>query len=55
MRIQQTFHFNPVMVVALLNSKLYGDMVVGRDDAVRRLIFASMLMYRLDASKLAKR
>ena len=37
---------------AIRNPKAHENMVISRDDAVRKLIFASMPMYKLDASKL---
>ena len=38
---------------AIRNPKAHENMVISRDDAVRKLIFASMLMYKLDASHFA--
>ena len=38
---------------AIRNPKAHENMVISREDAVRKLIFASMLMYKLDASYLA--
>ena len=38
---------------AIRNPKAHENMVITREDAVRKLMFASMLMYKLDASKLA--
>ena len=38
---------------AIRNSKAHENMVISRDDAVWKLIFASMLMYKLDASHFA--
>ena len=37
---------------AIRNPKAHENMVIGRDDAIRKLIFASMLMYKLDSSHL---
>ena len=38
---------------AIRNPKAHENMTISEDDAVRKLAFASMLMYKLDASKLA--
>lgn len=38
---------------AIRNPKAHENMTISKDDAVRKLMFASMLMYKLDASKLA--
>ena len=38
---------------AIRNPKAHENMTISKDDAVRKLAFASMLMYKLDASKLA--
>ena len=38
---------------AIRNPNAHEDMTISEDDAVRKLAFASMLMYKLDASKLA--
>lgn len=40
-------------ISAIRNPKAHENMVISRDDAVRKLIFASMLMYKLDASYFA--
>ena len=36
---------------AIRNPKAHENMTISKDDAVRKLAFASMLMYKLDASK----
>ena len=38
---------------AIRNPKAHENMTISEDDAVRKLAFASMLMYKFDASKLA--
>ena len=38
---------------AIRNPKAHENMTISKDDAMRKLMFASMLMYKLDASKLA--
>ena len=38
---------------AIRNPKAHENMTISKDDAVRKLAFASMLMYKLDTSKLA--
>ena len=38
---------------AIRNPKAHENMTISEDDAVRKLAFASMLMYKLEASKLA--
>ena len=38
---------------AIRNPKAHENMTISKNDAVRKLMFASMLMYKLDASKLA--
>lgn len=38
---------------AIRNPNAHENMTISKDDAVRKLAFASMLMYKLDASKLA--
>ena len=38
---------------AIRNPKAHENMTISEDDAIRKLAFASMLMYKLDASKLA--
>ena len=38
---------------AIRNPKAHGNMFISKDDAVRKLMFASMLMYKLDASHFA--
>ena len=38
---------------AIRNPKAHENMTISKDDAIRKLAFASMLMYKLEASKLA--
>jgi len=38
---------------AIRNPKAHQNMTISRDDAIRKLMFASMLMYKLDVSRLA--
>ena len=38
---------------AIRNPKAHENMTISKDDAIRKLAFASMLMYKLDASKLS--
>lgn len=38
---------------ALRNPKAYENLVISRDDAIRKLIFASILMYKLDSAHFA--
>ena len=37
---------------AIRNPKAHGNMTISKDDAIRNLMFASMLMYKLDAAQL---
>ena len=37
---------------AIRNPKAHENMIISKDDAIRKLMFASMLMYKLDASQL---
>ncbi len=37
---------------AIRNPKAHEDMMISKEDAVRKLMFASMLMYKLDAAQL---
>jgi len=37
---------------AIRNPKAHENMTISKEDAVRKLMFASMLMYKLDASQL---
>lgn len=39
---------------AIRNPKAHENMVISKDDAIRKLMFASMLMYKLDASHLVE-
>lgn len=38
---------------AIRNPKAHENMIISKDDAIRKLMFASMLMYKLDAAQLA--
>ena len=40
-------------ISAIRNPKAHENMCIGKEDAIRKLIFASMLMYKLDAAQLA--
>ena len=37
---------------AIRNPKAHENMTISKDDAIRKLMFASMLMYKLDAAQL---
>ena len=40
-------------ISAIRNPKAHENMCISKEDAIRKLIFASMLMYKLDAAQLA--
>lgn len=51
--IQQGYMMMSSGVISTIrNPKAHTNMIIGKNDAVRKLVFASMLMYKLDSSHL---